>query len=260
MKTLLMCSMLTLPSGAAFAADSPWNGAWKLSEAKSHFTGGTMTFSHGTGDMLHFSDGSAAEYDFAIDGKERKAWSNRTAIWTADGKNAWNTVYKLDGKVLAKGQRTLTEDGKTLTETWTGTRPDGSAFHEEDVFTRVSGTDGLMGTWRASEVKGGGGPQEFVISVPAPGRVHYEVPDMKVNVEGPADGSDIPFTGPTVPPGATISFKSLTPTKTRYVITINGKIDNEGEQTLAADGRSFTDVNWTAGKEDEKTTGVYVKQ
>ena len=99
-----------------------------------------------------------------------------------------------------------------------------------------------------------------MISVPGTGRVHHQVPDMKVNVEGHTDGSDNPLTGPTVPPGSTISFQALTPTKMRYVMKIDGKTDNVGEQTLAADGRSFTDVNWNAGKEDEKTTGVYVKQ
>jgi hypothetical protein len=261
MKTaLLLCSLLTLPMGAAFAADNPWNGTWKLDQAKSQFTGGTMTFSKGAGNTLHFSDGSTTEYDFALDGKERKAWANRTAIWTAPGKNTWETVFKADGKVLAKGHRTLSEDGRTLTETWIGTRPDGSAFHEEDVLTRVSGTDGLIGTWRAARVTGGGGPQEFVISVPSPGSVHYEIPDMKVSVGGRTDGSDVPLTGPTTPPGMTISFQALSATKMRYVMKIDGKTDNLGEQTLAADGRSFTDVNWTPGKEDEKTTGVYIKQ
>jgi hypothetical protein len=261
MKTaLLLCSLLTLPMGSAFAADNPWNGTWKLDQAKSQFTGGTMTFSKGAGNTLHYSDGSTTDYDFALDGKERKAWANRTAIWTTPGKNTWETVFKADGKVLATGHRRLSEDGKTLTETWTGTRPDGSAFHEEDVLTRVSGTDGLVGTWRVGKVTDGGGPQEFVISVPAPGSVHYDIPDMKVNVEGRADGSDIPVTGPTTPPGMTISFQVLTPTKVRYVMKIDGKTDNLGEQTLAADGRSFTDVNWTPGKEDEKTTGVYIKQ
>jgi hypothetical protein len=257
---LITCSLLALSAGAASAADSPWNGTWKLDEAKSHFTGQTMTFEKGAGDTLHFSDGSSVEFDVIVDGKEHKAYANRTMIWTAPAKNTWDTVYKIDGKELTKGHRTLSDDGKTLTESWTGTRPDGTSFHEEDVFTRVSGSDGLAGTWRASKVKGGGGPQEFVISVPAAGMVHYDVPDMKVNVEGRTDGSDLPLTGPTVPPGSTISFKALTPTKTRYVMKIGGKIDNSGEQTLAADGRSFTDVNWNAGKEDEKTTAVYVKQ
>lgn len=258
--TLLLCSMLALPAAGAFAAESPWTGTWKLDEAKSHLTGETMTFSKGAADLLHFSDGSTTNYDFGVDGKEYKAWANRTATWTAAGKNAWDTVIKADGKVLAKGHRELSADGKTLSETWTGTRPDGSAFHEEDVFTRVSGTDGLIGTWRSTKVVGGGAPRQFVISAPAPGVVHYEIPDLKVTAEGRTDGSDNPLTGPTMPPGATISFKALSPTKIRYVMKIDGKPDSMGEQTIAADGRSFSDVNWNSGKETEKTTGVYVKQ
>ena len=90
--------------------------------------------------------------------------------------------------------------------------------------------------------------------------MHYDIPDLKVTAEGRTDGSDNPLTGPTMPPGATISFKALSPTKIRYVMKIDGKPDSMGEQTIAADGRSFSDVNWNSGKETEKTTGVYVKQ
>lgn len=261
MKTaLLVCSLLALPAGAALAADSPWNGTWKLDQAKSQFAGGTFTIAKGAGSMLHYSDGSTTEYDFAPDGKERKSWANRTMSWTASGKNTWDTVTKIDGKVFGKGHMTLAKDGTTLTESWSGTMPDGSAVHEDDVLARVSGTEGLIGTWRATKVTGGGGPAEFVINVPAPGKVHYVIPDMKLNVEASSDGSDNALTGPTIAPGSTISFQALSPTKMRYLMKVNGKPDNEGEQTLAADGHTFTDVNWTPGKESEKTTGIYVKQ
>jgi hypothetical protein len=83
---------------------------------------------------------------------------------------------------------------------------------------------------------------------------------MKVTAEGRTDGSDNPLHGPALPPDPTISFKALSPTKIRYVMKIDGNVDNMGEQTLAADGRSFSDVNWNPGKENEKTTGVFVKQ
>jgi hypothetical protein len=257
---LLSCSLLALAAGAAAAADSPWNGTWSLDRTQSQFTGQTITVTQGPGDMLHFSDGSTVAYDFALDGKERKAWANRTTTWTTTGKNSWDSVIKADGKELARGAHVLSADGNTMTETWTGTRPDGSTFKETDVMTRVSGSGGLVGTWRATKVEGGGGPQQFVISVPGAGRMHYEIPDMKVKVDGRTDGSDNPLTGPTVPPGMTISFKALTPTKIRYEMKVNGKSDNVGEQTLAADGRSFTDVSWNAGKEAEKVTATYVKQ
>jgi hypothetical protein len=258
--TLVLCSMLALPIGAAFAADSPWSGTWKIDPAQSHFTGDTFTLGKGPGNMLHYSDGSTASYDFGVDGKEYKTWSNRTTVWTATGTNTWETVTKVDGRVLVKSHRELSADGKTLTMTFIGTRPDGTAFQDEEVYDRVGGTAGLTGTWRSVKVSEPNGPREFVITSPAPGVLHYEVPDMKASAEGRTDGSDTPLTGPDLPPGSTISFKMLSPKKIRYVMKINGKTDSMGEQTLAADGRSFSDVNWNPGKKDEKTTGVFLKQ
>ena len=257
---LILCSMFALQAGAALAVNSPWDGTWKLDQAQSHFTGSTMSITQGGAGLLHYADGSTVEYDFAPDGKERKYWANRTAVWTAPHKNTWDVVVKIDGKVHSRGHLVLAGDSKTLAQTWTANMPDGSTSHEQDVMTRVSGTSGLVGTWRASKVEGGGGPREFVIEMPAPGRVHYQVPDAKMNVEGAMDGSDTPLTGPTSAPGMTIAFQALTPTRTRYTMKVDGKIDSVGEQTLAADGHSFTDVNWTPGKEQEKVTGIYVKQ
>jgi hypothetical protein len=259
-KLLILCSALALPAASALAADSPWSGTWKIDPAQSHFTGETFTLTKGPGNMLHYMDGSSASYDFGIDGKEYKTWSNRSTIWIPAGNNAWDTVTQAVGRVLVKSHRQLSADGKTLTITLTGTRPDGTAFREEEVYDRVSGTAGLMGTWRSVKVSEPDGPRQFVISSPAPGVLHYEVPDMKASAEGRTDGTDNPLTGPDLPPGSTISFKMLSPDKIRYVMKIDGKTDNIGEQTLAADGRSFTDVNWNPGKESEKTTAVYLKQ
>jgi hypothetical protein len=258
--TLVLCSALALQAGTALAADSPWSGTWKLDSSQSHFTGYSFTLAKGPGKLLHYSDGSTANYDFGVDGKEYKTWSNRTTTWTPAGDNAWDTVTQADGKPLGKSHRQLSADGKTLTMTFTGTRPDGVAFRDEEVYERVSGTAGLIGTWRAVKVSEPSGPREFVITSPAPGVLRYEVPDMKASAEGRTDGSDNPLTGPEVPPGSTLSFKMLAPTKIRYVMKIDGKTDNLGEETLAADGRSFTDLNWNPGKENEKTTGVYLKQ
>jgi hypothetical protein len=258
--TWIICSLLALPAGAATAADSPWNGTWKLDAQKSHLTGQTFTYSERPGGMLHYEDGSTASFDFGLDGKEYKTFSNRTTTWSAAGKNSWDRVTRIDGKVSSQGHVALSEDGKTLTMTSSGTRPDGHEFHEEDVFSRVVGTDGLAGTWRAAKVTGPTGPETFMISSPAPGVLHYEIPDLKVSVECSADDKDYPLTGPTVPPGATISFKRVSPTKVRYTMKINGKPDSIGVQTIAPDGGSFTDTNWNAGRANERTTAVYVKQ
>jgi hypothetical protein len=154
----------------------------------------------------------------------------------------------------------LSADGQTLTFTMKGTRPDGSPYDETAVYERVGAGDGLLGTWRSVKSTSGGAPQTFVISSPGAGVVHYDVPDMKASVEGATNGTDLPLTGPTVPAGMTISFKAVKPTETKYTIKINGKPDAIGVQTMAADGRTFSDVSWTPGKESEKQTAVYVKQ
>jgi hypothetical protein len=259
--TWIICSLLALPAGAASAADSPWNGTWKLDQQKSHLTGQTFTYSERPGGMLHYEDGSTASFDFGLDGKEYKTWADRTTSWTAAGTNAWDTVTRAGGKLHSKGHIALSEDGKTLTESFAGTRPDGQDFHEEDVFSRVTGTQGLVGTWRTAKVTNpGGGPQTFIISSPSKGVLHYDIPDMKVSVECSADDKDYPLAGPDMPPGMTIGFRRVNATKIRYTIKVNGKPDSIGVQTIAADGASFTDTNWNAGRESEKTTSVYVKQ
>src|SRR6202043_2674539 len=174
---LLVCALLTAPTGAALAADSPWNGTWTLDPGKSHSTGETFTYSKGPGQLLHYSEGSTVAYDFGIDGKGYKAWANCTVTWTAAGKNAWDSVYKIKGKVFSKIRRELSADGKTLTITTAGTRPDGSSYRDVSVFERATGADGLIGTWRSVKAASRGARQFGTLS-PAPGERPYDLPAL----------------------------------------------------------------------------------
>jgi hypothetical protein len=255
---MLFVSLAALGCGSAFAADSPWVGTWKLDPAKSHFTGDTFTYSKAANGLMRYSDGSAADYDFAVDGKPYKSL-NRTIIWSHPAADTWDSQISVNGKDVATARRVLSADGKTLTFTLKGTRPDGSAVDDHAVYERVSAGEGLLGTWRSVKSTAGGAPQTFVISSSASG-LRYEVPDMKVSLDDATDGREHPLSGPDTPPGMTISMKAVTPTEVKYVIKIGGKPDGIGVQTIAADGRSFSDVSWTPGKEGEKQTAIYVKQ
>jgi hypothetical protein len=258
-KLLLVCALAAFAVLPALAADNPWVGTWKLDPAKSHFTGDTFTYSKNADGMMHFSDGSTINYDFGIDGKEYKTHENRTVSWTADGDHAWTEVAKADSTTLATTHVTLSDDSKTLTFNSTGTQPDGTAFNDEAVYTRESGTSGLAGKWRSTKVTISA-PDTFIVKSSEPGTLNWDIPGYKETVGGKADGSDLPITGPTVPPGLTLSVKFINPRRLSYIVKINGKPEAYGSQTLSSDGTSFTDVSWNPGKTSEKQTGVYIKQ
>src|ERR1700692_379064 len=134
MKRLLLASaLLMVPALSAFAADNPWVGTWKLDLAKSKFTGDTFIYSKSENGLYHYSDGSAISFDFGIDGKEYQTSFGQTATWTAAGENAWDSTTKVNNSVFSKEHAQLSPDGKNLTITDSGTKPDGSTFNDETV-------------------------------------------------------------------------------------------------------------------------------
>jgi hypothetical protein len=258
-KLMLASAVLALSAGAALAAGNPWVGTWKLDPAKSHFVGDTFSYAAANGGKLHYTDGSTNSYDFGIDGKAYPAAYGRTTTWTAVGDHAWDSVTMANGTVLWKVHRVLSADDKTLTITASGARPDGSKFNDVTAYTRVSGSKGLIGTWRSTRVDVSLA-DVYVITAPSPGMLHWEFPMDKSSVTTKGPGVDAPIVGPNVPPSLTFNYKLEGPGKLSYVVKFQGKPDTYGVQTLAADGKSFSDSYWSPGKEKEKATAFYAKQ
>ena len=263
MKTLRMNLCVTavatlLAATPCFAADSPWNGRWKINLDKSKVTGETFTFSM-SGSMMHFTNGSTVSYDFACDGKDYPTIADRTVSCMKNDRNAFDSVSKLKGTELAKTHRELSADGKTLSVTTTGKSPDGSAFTDSNVYSRETPGTGLAGKWK--NVKSTtSAPDVIDVKMAAPDSIHWDVPAYKESLDGKTDGKAIPMIGPTTPAGLTISFKKVSATKLTYEVKLKDKMMAEGDQTLAADGKTITDTSWVAGKPTEKEVNVYEKQ
>lgn len=250
--------LLAASAGAASAADSPFAGTWKLNVEKSTLAGQTLSYT-ATATGFQFSNGSTVKFDFAIDGKDYPVIPGRTVSWTKRGDNSWDSVYK-DGKgtVVSKVHRVLSADGKTMTVVSTDYHADGTTSEETDVRARVSGGPGLAGKWK--EVKVSRASDTTIISVPSPGHIKYEIPSQKETTEGAVDGSPSHVQGPSVPEGATIAWKQVTPTELTWSYAVKGIVLAKGTDTVSSDGRSLTSVSWAPGKESEKTSEVYDKQ
>jgi hypothetical protein len=254
----LTLALLAASAGAASAADSPFSGTWKLNVEKSTLAGQTLTYTAlATG--FEFSNGSTVKFEFAIDGKDYPIIPGRTVSWTKSGDNSWDSVYK-DGKgtVVSKVHRVLSADGKTMTVVSTDYHADGTTSEETDVRARVSGGPGLAGTWK--EVKVNRASDTMIISVPSAGQIKYEIPRQKEILQGAVDGTPSSVQGPSVPEGATIAFKQLTPNKVEWSYTVKNTVLQKGVDSVSSDGKSLSSVSWAPGKESEKTSEVYDKQ
>ena len=180
--------------------------------------------------------------------------------YTGD-KKVSDTTYdftnKQNGMVLSTDQEVISTDGKTMTDTTKGTRPDGTAYTTVDTYERVSGTSGLIGEWKhvnAQSTAAG----IFTISISGT-TLTQRGPAYKWSVTAKLDGSDAPVTGPTQPAGLTTSFKPLGSRQIYSVTKLGGKVIGEDTMTLSADGTTITDVSSSPGQ-SAKQTYVYLKQ
>ncbi len=244
---------------SALCAENPWVGRWKLDLNKSHFAN-SFAYTQTADGMMHYVDGPDVT-NFRIDGKPYTTEGILTSTWVASGEGAWDTVHKAGDVVEATTHRQLSADSKTFTMTTDGKAPDGSTFHDVEVYTRVSGTTGLLGRWRSTSFTSTStGLNELLILPSDPGTYHQQIPSFHTEFEGKTDGSDAPLKGPTVPAGVTMALKVASPRSFTYTVKMDGKVMSEGVQTLAEDEKTITDVSWTKGNDATKSTTVYVRE
>ena len=239
------------------AAESPFVGKWKLNPEKSQFTGTTMAVEQlPSGEMRQTVEGQS--YTFKADGKDYPAIFGSTAAWKQIDPNTWEATYKAKGTVLSTDTSRLSQDGKTLTVTSKGTKPDGASFENTAVYQRVSGGPGLAGKWKATKVAISS-PETMEFSAAKDGGLSWTVPAYKISTALTFDGKDHPVVGPTVPANFTIAATAKGDRAFELVEKVNGKVVYRGSYSLSADGKTLT-ASFTPEGTTDKVTAVYDRQ
>ena len=145
--TLAFCF---LGSVACFAAD-PLMGTWKLNEAKSKITPGTMKNTHVVyssifGQVKIKSDGIDpsgkpihVEWSGKFDGRDYPVTgdpNSDTRSYTKVNERTLTTANKKNGKVTVTGQIIVSADGKSRTVTLNGTTLKGKKFKNVAVYDK----------------------------------------------------------------------------------------------------------------------------
>lgn len=251
------CLVALLMATGLAAAENPLAGTWKLNPAKSKFTGDTMKFERTSSGEIHWS-GAGLAYTFKIDGKEYPGPVGGLLAWKQVDDHTWETTYKLKGTLTNTDTSKVSSDGKTMTITSRGTKPNGESFEDTSVYTRMSGDSGLFGTWKSKEVKiSSPGAMKFTPS--GDDGMVWEIVDFKGTCNAKFDGKDYPCTGPTVPAGFTMALKRTGPRSFEWTDKQNGKPLFRGTYTVSPDGRTLTDVARPVAV-NEPYTAVYERQ
>jgi hypothetical protein len=139
-----------LAAATCFAAD-PQMGTWKLNEAKSKITAGTLKNTHVVyssmfGQVKINSDGIDAngkpihvEWSGKFDGKDYPVSGDPNSdarSYTKVNERTLTTTNKKNGNVTATGQIVVSPDGKSRTATISGTTPKGKKFKNVAVYDK----------------------------------------------------------------------------------------------------------------------------
>jgi hypothetical protein len=151
MVSLAVCSAIALSSSVALAAEN-WLGTWKLNVAKSKFEPGpgpksqTVKFEATKDGIKLTSDAISAEgkpthgeYVSKFDGQD-VPWEGNPDADTALAKriddNTYENIWKKAGKVTITARVVVSQDGKTLTATRTGTDAKGRTMNTTAVYNK----------------------------------------------------------------------------------------------------------------------------
>jgi len=241
---------------ACSAEKQPWNGTWKLNEAKSNIPGPSFSLTLLPTGEYH-SDNGTYSFNFRCDGKDYPTRGTRTISCAKTGESVMDATTKENGKNVGTAHWKLSVDESTLTINGTSVESDGSVKTHEKVYRRTFGSNGFTGGWNDTERLKSHPPMVLALSERT---LHIAFSGSGEYMDPPLDGTDAPCHGPGVPEGLTVSIR---PNGTREFLTLrrlHGQVLNQGSLRLSTDGRTLVEEYWKPEKPDQKATLVYDKQ
>jgi|SRR6185312_1820113 len=220
---------------AAWAADAPFVGAWKLDHAKSRLTDQMKVESlEGKKFTVDFGGGTES---VTADGTDQPGYAGTTLAVTLEGADALKVVRKKDGRVIIKADWKL--EGDRLSDAFTSYAPDGTASEFKYVYQRTTPTRGFVGDWESASVKA-----DFDLTIriqPYAGNglsVISPLSDQPKNLS--FDDKDYPNLASNAPKGAMYSAKRMDARIVEITDKLGGKAVDTQQYMLSSDLKTLT--------------------
>lgn len=146
-RSLQLLLFAFLVTCALRAADDPFVGDWKLNPTRSDLSTKMKVESLGANKYALDLGGNGVIETILADGTDQPGQDGTTVSVTIEGPDAWKVVRKKDGRMLLTAEWSLSKEGNTLTDHFTGYDPKGSPEPINYAFQRKGGGSGFVGTW-----------------------------------------------------------------------------------------------------------------
>jgi hypothetical protein len=250
---LLLC--VCVATGVLRAGNDPFVGDWKLNPLRSKLTDVMKVESLGA-NKYTFNFGAGPE-TIVLDGTDQPGHYGTTLSVAIEG-NTWKVIRKRDGRMQVSAIWSLSEDGSTLTDHFTGFNANGSTYNLNYVYKRKAGGSGFAGEWVSTS--------ETVNSVvmlqvrPYEGDgLSFIEPSTDVTRNVKFDGKDYPNLGPNATPGSTSSIRRVNEHAIEMTYKINGKVLYTQQIELSSDLETLTVTRLIVG-ESEPNIRVFERQ
>jgi hypothetical protein len=254
-QALLVAGLIT---GTLWAANDPFAGKWKVNPGKSKMTDEMKLEAAGANKyVITFQPGAVDT--IVADGTEQPALSGTTLSITAKGPNNWTVVRKKDGRMLLSAEWTLSPDGKTPTDDFTGFESDGSKSTTHFVYQRTAGSSGFAGTWDSDNAKPDSAMALQIQSYEADGLSIFG-PEGQITQSVKFDGNDYPDVGPDAPPGLVSSGRRVNERSLELTRKYKGKLIDTSQFELSADLKILTLSIVLAGETKPRNIFVFDRE
>ncbi len=242
----------SLAACAAWAADAPFVGAWKMDPAKSRLTD-QMKVENTGGSKFTFDFGGGPETVIA-DGTDQPAGNVTTLAVTLEGPDSLRVVRKREGVVILTAEWKLSRDGKTLSDDFTSFQPDREPSNLKYVYQRMTESDGFTGTWESARVK-----INFDLTIKIQPYAKDGLAIISPFSDKPKDlsfdGKDTPNLSSSAPAGSTYSAKRIDGRTVEITDKVDGKTIDTQQYQLSADLKTLT---LTLNRTGKPTPDVFV--
>jgi len=241
-RTIQLLCFACVIAATSRAADEPLIGKWKLNLAKSKLADQMTIAPAGANRYTLTFAGVGDTETLAADGTDQPGVLGSTISITIEAPNNWKIVRKQGGRVMLTANWKLSEDGKTLTDTFLGSQPDGSTSRVDLVYKRAEGSasnSGIPGTWETTEEKA---DLAYELEIRP-----YERDGLSFLISGGApatnmkfDGKDYPSTAASPVASSTTSARHLSDHSIELTKKLKGKITETREITVSPDRKTLT--------------------